>query len=82
MSQQRVYLPGERARARWMRLDTAQILKRFFFCERSLLIGMAARLPAIASLDIKIELPHFIWQTRRRPMRCGRGFLNCAIPAA
>jgi hypothetical protein len=57
-----VYLPGERVRARWMRLDTAQILKRFFFCERSLLVSMAAWLPSIGPLDIKTELPRFIWQ--------------------
>src|SRR6185437_12388137 len=36
--------------------------KRFFFCERSLLIGLAAWLPSIHSLDIKIELPHLLWQ--------------------
>jgi hypothetical protein len=45
-----------------MRLDTARILKRFFFCERSLLVGMAAWLPSIRSLDIKIELPQLLWQ--------------------
>ena len=32
------YLPGNQPRARWKRLETAQILKRFFFCERSLII--------------------------------------------
>jgi hypothetical protein len=45
-----------------MRLDSAAILKRFFFVERSLLISMAAWLPSIGPLDIKIELPHLIWQ--------------------
>ena len=33
------YLPGNHARARWKRLDTAQILKRFHFCERTLVTG-------------------------------------------
>jgi len=46
-----------------MRLDTAQLLKRFFFCERSLLVNQAAWIPAIASLDIKIGLARFIWQS-------------------
>ncbi len=45
-----------------MRLDTAQLLKRFFFCERSLLVSEAAWIPAIAPLDIKIGLARSIWQ--------------------
>jgi len=45
-----------------MRFDTAQLLKRFFFCERSLLVSMAAWIPSIPSLDIKIEMARFIWQ--------------------
>ena len=32
-----VYLPGDHERGRWMRLDAARILKRYFFCERSLI---------------------------------------------
>src|SRR2546430_8372322 len=50
-------------RARWMRFDTAQLLKRFFFCERSLLVSMAAWIPAIAPLEIKTGLARFIWQS-------------------
>jgi uncharacterized ferritin-like protein (DUF455 family) len=46
-----------------MRLDTAQLLKRFFFCERSLLVSEAAWIPATAPLDIKIGLARFIWQS-------------------
>jgi uncharacterized ferritin-like protein (DUF455 family) len=45
-----------------MRLDTAQLLKRFFFCERSLLISQAAWIPAIAPLEIKTGLARFVWQ--------------------
>jgi uncharacterized ferritin-like protein (DUF455 family) len=45
-----------------MRLDTAQLLKRFFFCERSLLISEAAWIPAIAPLAIKAGLAKFVWQ--------------------
>ena len=45
-----------------MRLDTAQLLKRFFFCERSLLISEAAWIPALAPLEIKTGLARFIWQ--------------------
>jgi hypothetical protein len=54
---------GPQPRARWMRLDTAQLLKRFFFCERSLLISEAAWIPAIAPLEIKTGLARFIWQS-------------------
>jgi uncharacterized ferritin-like protein (DUF455 family) len=46
-----------------MRLDTAQLLKRFFFCERSLLVSEAAWIPAIAPLEIKTSLARFIWQS-------------------
>jgi hypothetical protein len=45
-----------------MRLDTAQLLKRFFFCERSLLVNQAAWIPAIASLEVKTGLARCIWQ--------------------
>jgi hypothetical protein len=46
-----------------MRFDTAQLLKRFFFCERSLLVSQAAWIPAVAPLDIKTGLARFIWQS-------------------
>jgi hypothetical protein len=46
-----------------MRLDTAQLLKRFFFCERSLLVSQAAWLPSIAPLEVKTTLARFIWQS-------------------
>ncbi|MGA8308397.1 MAG: hypothetical protein WB755_00085, partial [Terriglobales bacterium] len=63
MSQSQVFLSSPQSRARWMRLDTAQLLKRFFFCERSLLVSQAAWIPPIAPLDIKIGLARFIWQS-------------------
>jgi uncharacterized ferritin-like protein (DUF455 family) len=50
-------------RARWMRLDTAQLLKRFFFCERALLIAEAAWIPAFTPLDVKTSIARFIWQS-------------------
>src|SRR5437764_4752839 len=63
MAEAPIYLPGVQARAHWMRLDTAEILKRFFFCERSLLLSEAAWLPYIGSIPIKTELPRFVWQS-------------------
>jgi uncharacterized ferritin-like protein (DUF455 family) len=62
MSEASAFLSSPQPRARWMRLDTAQLLKRFFFCERSLLISEAAWIPAIAPLEIKTGLARFIWQ--------------------
>src|SRR5216683_898007 len=63
MSQPSRFLSSPQPRARWMRLDTAQLLKRFFFCERSLLTSEAAWIPAIAPLDVKIGLARFMWQS-------------------
>ena len=56
------YLPGNQPRARWKRLETAQILKRFFFCERSLIITASAWIPHIKDLDLKMTIPYFCWQ--------------------
>jgi hypothetical protein len=63
MSQASEFLLSPQPRARWMRVDTAQLLKRFFFCERSLLVSEAAWIPAIAPLEIKTGLARFIWQS-------------------
>jgi uncharacterized ferritin-like protein (DUF455 family) len=62
MSEASAILLSTQPRARWMRLDTAQVLKRFFFCERSLLVSMAAWIPSVAPLETKIEMAHIIWQ--------------------
>jgi len=45
-----------------MRHDVAQLLKRFFFCERSVVLAVAGWIPSIASLETKIGLARFIWQ--------------------
>jgi hypothetical protein len=63
MSQASEFLLTPQHRARWMRFDTAQLLKRFFFCERSLLVSEAAWIPAIAPLEIKTSLARYIWQS-------------------
>src|SRR6478672_8158380 len=63
MAESPKFLSSPQPRARWMRLDTAQLLKRFFFCERSLLVSQAAWIPSIAPLDIKTGLARFIWQS-------------------
>src|SRR2546428_12485681 len=63
MAQASTFLLSPQPRARWMRFDTAQLLKRIFFCERSLLVSMAAWIPAIAPLELKSRLARFIWQS-------------------
>jgi uncharacterized ferritin-like protein (DUF455 family) len=62
MSEFTTFLLKPQPRARWMRIDTAQLLKRFFFCERSLLISEASWIPALAPLEIKTGLARFVWQ--------------------
>ncbi|MYH61776.1 MAG: hypothetical protein F4148_08415 [Caldilineaceae bacterium SB0675_bin_29] len=56
------YLPGEHSRARFLRLDAATILKRFYRCERSLIVSQSAWLAGIAALEAKMTLPRFTWQ--------------------
>jgi hypothetical protein len=56
------YLPGQHERAKLMRYDTAVILKRFFFCEQSLIITQAGWLAGIAPLDVKTTLPRMMWE--------------------
>lgn len=63
MLQASEFLLTSEQRARWMRSDTAQLLKRFFFCERSLLVSEASWIPAFAPLEIKTSLARFIWQS-------------------
>lgn len=63
MSQASEFLLTSEQRARWMRFDTAQLLKRFFFCERSLLVSEAAWIPAVAPLEVKTGLARFVWQS-------------------
>ena len=63
MSHRSEFLLTSQQRARWMRFDTAQLLKRFYFCERSLLLSEASWIPAIAPLEIKISLARYVWQS-------------------
>ncbi len=50
------------SRARYMRLDIARILKRFFFCERPLIIAQAGWLAGIGPLELKITLSRHLWE--------------------
>ena len=63
MSQPSEFLLTPQRRAQWMRFDTVQLLKRFFFCERSLLVSEAQWIPAIAPLEVKTSLARYVWQS-------------------
>src|SRR5438270_4319493 len=63
MSHTSEFLSSAQARARWMRVDTAQLLRRFFLCERALLVTEASWIPAIARFELKTGLARFIWQS-------------------
>ncbi len=56
------YLPGDDARARYMRIDTAEILKRFHFCERAIVKAQAGWLAGIPLLGAKIALGKHLWE--------------------
>jgi len=62
MEQAQGFLPGQYERGRYMRMDTAQILKRFYFCERALIIAQAGWVASVAPLEMKIELPRMFWE--------------------
>jgi len=82
MSSNSPFLLTSQPRARWMRFDTAQILKRFFFCERSLLVSQAAWIPAVAPLDIKTDWPVSSGRVRRLLTPYAIGCSSFVSPAA
>ncbi len=55
-------LPGASSRAKRMRLDTASMLKRFFFIEKSLVIAQSAWLAKIPQFEVKTLLPRMTWE--------------------
>jgi len=64
-----------------MRLDTAQLLKRFFFCERALLTTMAAWIPSVAPLEIKTSLARFVWQSSETAHALGNRVFELRFPS-
>jgi hypothetical protein len=56
------YLRITNERAQLMRYDTAVILKRFYFCERSLLISEAGWIAGTAPLLLKTEYAKMMWE--------------------
>src|SRR5260221_13869189 len=57
------FLRGDQPRARWKRLDPAQILKRFFFCERSVIVNASCWIPHLSPLDVKVGIQLLFWQS-------------------
>jgi len=62
MTEQVSWLPAEHRRDRLSRLDTAVIMKRFFFLERALTIACAAWIGDVARLESKTMLARAAWQ--------------------
>jgi uncharacterized ferritin-like protein (DUF455 family) len=56
------YLPSNQKRGKFMRYDTAVILKRYFLCERALVTGQAGWLSGVPYFDIKMSLPKMLWE--------------------
>ena len=56
------YLTINHERAQLMRYDTAVILKRFFFCERSLFISEAGWIAGTAPLLLKTQYAKLMWE--------------------
>jgi uncharacterized ferritin-like protein (DUF455 family) len=56
------YLSGVPVRGKFLRYDTAIILKRFYLAERAMLIGQAGWLPGMPGFQAKVTLPRFLWQ--------------------
>ena len=43
-------------------MDSARILKRFFFCEQALIVAQGGWLAAIPQLEVKWGLPRHLWE--------------------
>lgn len=56
------YLPGQHARATFMRMDAARLLKRFFLCEESLVISQGGWLASLPPYEMKTTLPRLLWE--------------------
>ncbi|MFY0544799.1 DUF455 family protein [Brevibacillus sp. H7] len=55
------FLPGVH-RGKYMRYDTAVILKRFYLCEKMTVIAQAGWLPGIPYFEMKTLLPKILWE--------------------
>lgn len=58
----RAILRGTPQRAKLMRRDTAEILTRLFFVERSLIISQAGWIPSVPKIEHKAALARFLWE--------------------
>jgi hypothetical protein len=62
MAEHVAWLPVEHRRDRLTRLDTATIMKRFYFLERALTIACAGWVPDVCRLESKVALARAAWQ--------------------
>jgi hypothetical protein len=57
-----LYLRSSQPRARLLRLDAATILKRYYLCERSLVISQAGWIAGTTPFEVKMALARFLWE--------------------
>jgi hypothetical protein len=62
MGETTAWLPAEHRRDRLSRMDTATIMKRFYFLERALTLACAAWIPDVGRLGSKELLARSAWQ--------------------
>lgn len=62
MTEQILWLPAEHRRDRLSRMDTATLMKRFYFLERALTVSCAGWIPDVGRLESKTALARAAWQ--------------------
>jgi hypothetical protein len=75
------YLPGQAQRAVHMRMDIARILKRFYFCERALVIAQAGWIAGVPNLEAKLALSHILWQDAMTADACRNRVFELRYPS-
>jgi len=80
MTEQISWLPVAHRRDRLTRLDTAEIMKRFFFLERALTLACAAWVPGVRRLESKTALARAAWQDSLAAEAARRRVLELRYP--
>jgi hypothetical protein len=57
-----LYIPSSQPRARWKRMDAVQVQKRFFYCDRAVIVSASSWIPHPAGLELKMAVPFLCWQ--------------------
>ncbi|MFO7632586.1 MAG: hypothetical protein R6W76_08610, partial [Caldilinea sp.] len=74
-------LRAEASRALLMRRDTAEILTRLFYLERSLIISLAGWTPAVERMETKATLARILWENSVAADRLRNRVLELRYPS-